>query len=368
MNKSTHIKVCITGGHITPALALMDEIARVHPSWKIVCIGRMQSTERGDRSQEQELVKQKGATFLPITAGRLTRQFDIASVVSLVKIPVGYVQAFVYCLSERPDIVVSFGGYIALPVVVVARFLRIPVITHEQARVPGLANRIIGKLAQKVCVTFADTASYFPRGKTVVTGLPIRPELLRPVKNAPFDLNDAAVPLVYMTGGSTGSVSINERLFPIIGQLVKECVVIHQTGSISEKHAREYKQQLSGSDRDRYIVAANLDATTVAWILQKASLVVGRSGANTVVELAVLGTYALCIPLPWSAGGEQLANATWLSSLGLAEVLEQHKATSDVLLARIRSLIHTPRKKSPAPGILVDGAARVLEQIDAILG
>jgi UDP-N-acetylglucosamine--N-acetylmuramyl-(pentapeptide) pyrophosphoryl-undecaprenol N-acetylglucosamine transferase len=367
MNKATHTKVCITGGHITPALALMDEIARVHPQWKIVCIGRTQSTERGDRSQEQELVKQKGATFLPIIAGRMTRQFDIPSLASWVKIPMGYIQAFVYCLSERPDIMVSFGGYIALPVVVAARLLGIPVVTHEQTRVPGLANRIIGRLAKKVCVTFADTVRYFPRGKTVVTGLPIRPELLRPVKKAPFDLDSVSVPLVYITGGTTGAVSINERIFPIIGQLVKECVVVHQTGSISEKHAREYKQQLHASDRDRYIVAANIDATAVAWILQHASLVVGRSGANTVMELAVLGTHALCIPLPWSAGGEQLANAKWLASLGLAEVIEQNKATSDELLARICSLLQAPKKKSPAQGIPVDGAARLQQEIDAIL-
>jgi UDP-N-acetylglucosamine--N-acetylmuramyl-(pentapeptide) pyrophosphoryl-undecaprenol N-acetylglucosamine transferase len=368
MNKSPHTKVCITGGHITPALALIDEIARVHQSWNMVFIGRSQSTERGDRSQEPELVKQKGVTFLPITAGRMTRQFDIPSLWSWLKIPVGYVQAFAYCLSERPDIVVSFGGYIALPVVVAARFLGIPVVTHEQTRVPGLANRIIGKLAKKVCVTFADTAGYFPRGKTVVTGLPIRQELLHPVKKAPFDIVLGDLPLVYITGGTTGAVSINERVFPIIGQLVKKCIVIHQTGSISEKHAREYKQQLHASDRDRYVVQANIDASAVAWILQHASLVVGRSGANTVVELAVLGTHALCIPLPWSAGGEQLANAKWLSSLGLAEVIEQHNATSDMLLARISAGIQVPRKKSPATGIFVDGAARMLGEIDAILG
>jgi UDP-N-acetylglucosamine--N-acetylmuramyl-(pentapeptide) pyrophosphoryl-undecaprenol N-acetylglucosamine transferase len=356
--------ICITGGHITPALAVISEIQKTYPTWDMFVIGRDIAIE-GSReiSVERRLVEQKKLRFLPLTAGRLSRTLGITNIVSFLKIPVGFVQAIGYVRRYKPDLVVSFGGYIALPVVLASALFGIPIITHEQTRVAGLANKIIGWFARKICITFEDTVAQFPAKKTVVTGLPMREELFMPPSQPSFNVPSG--PIVYITGGSTGAVSMNDRLFPLLGELVQKYVVIHQTGKLSVSKAKDIKNALPDTLQDRYIPKDFLESSDIAWILRKAHVVVGRSGANTVMEIAILGKYMICIPLPWSAGGEQLENAKWLSTLGLGIVIKQNDVAKETLAKALDSI--GVKGKAPTVVIPNDGAARVMAQISAIL-
>ena len=336
---NTPKKIFVTGGHLTPAIAVIDEIRRRNVPWEIVFIGRKRAMEGvSDRSHEEDVMASYGIRFLPLTAGRLQRTFTAHSIKSFCKVPVGCIQAWYYCWKEKPVCILSFGGYVAVPIVISAAFFHIPVITHEQTTVSGLANTIIAYFAKKVCVTFEETLGAFPKNKVVVTGLPVRKELFESVQ-PPFPVDEKKYPIIYITGGSTGSVSLNDVLFPLVPRLIKHCTVIHQTGGLSAGRAFQVKRMLSSAEQVRYIVHDYFGAQDVAWILQHATLVIGRSGANTVMEIAMLGKMALFVPLPWAGSGEQMQNAQWLVKMGSAQVLPQKEASPEKILHNIEQMI-----------------------------
>lgn len=338
MKQST---ICITGGHLTPALAVIEEIKRQGFRWKMMFIGRREAFEGGGSpTQEERLVRALGVPFHALTTGRQGR--------SLFKVPVGFFQAFLLLVTHRPIAVLSFGGYVALPVVIAAWILGIPVVTHEQTENLGLTNRIIAPLTRRVI---------FARD----CGIPIRRALFHPPTRPSFPI-DTARPILYITGGSTGAHSLNALIFPIVFELVKTYTVIHQVGSGDIS-----KAPLHG----RYVVAEYFDVSDVAWIYNHASLVIGRAGANTVAEVAALGVPALFIPLPWAAGDEQKKNATKLASAGMAVVLDQKTLTGDSLLTYIRDMMRTihPYKKAAevvAKLYPLDGTKKIVDVLQSM--
>lgn len=297
--------VLLCGGHVTPAIALIDELSK-NNTVHIVYAGRRHAAEYG-------LITQKRIRFLPLNAGKRT-------LAAFALIPIGFIQALWICLRQRPNIIVSFGGYVALPLALSGWILGIPVITHEQTLSPGLANRIIARIAKKVCVTFEETRHLFPEKKTVVTGLPMRKELFSKKKTVYHP------PLLFITGGSQGAKSLNEKIAPTIPILTKTYQIVHQTG-------RHEYTNFTGYRTKQFISVEELSE-----LMTNAALVIGRSGANTTMELAALGKVALLVPLPWSAGNEQLLQARWLHSHAGAEVIEQKDLTPETLLARIKKI------------------------------
>lgn len=322
-------KILITGGHITPAIAVADELRKRDGEMEIIFVVRRQATEGGGESEEARIVKARGFRYVSISAGRFTRALNMLSFVGIVRIPFGFFRAFHICISERPDIIVSFGGYVALPVVLAGWILGIPSLTHEQTRSPGLANRIIAHYAKRVCVSFSETVHEFPKQNTVVTGLPIRHSIFNPPKTSPFPI-DLKKPLVFITGGSTGAQSLNRLIFPIIQNITKRYGVIHQTGRLDF---------LSSPKASGYIAIPYLEEREYAWVVNHANLIIGRSGANTTGEIAALGKVALLVPLPWSGGNEQYENALHLEKAGTCRVLNQKNLTSEELVTAIGALL-----------------------------
>jgi UDP-N-acetylglucosamine--N-acetylmuramyl-(pentapeptide) pyrophosphoryl-undecaprenol N-acetylglucosamine transferase len=367
MNTATK-KIMITGGHVTPAIAVIDEIFSEKPSWNMVFVGRMTAFEGGGSFvQEQTVVEQKGIRFIPITTGRIQRAFTMHTITSLIKIPFGLVQALSILKREKPDIVLSFGGYVAFPIVMAAALFRIPVVTHEQTRRPGLANRIISLLAHTVCVSFEDVNERFPKGKTVYTGLPVRKEFFLPSSKDMLAVPYTTYPIIYITGGSTGSTSMNALLFPLVDRLVKEYIVIHQMGYQSATSGELVKHSLPYKTKDRYVIRDNFDAKTTAWIMQKASLVIGRAGANTVMELALLQKKTILIPLPWAGEGEQKENARWLQKFGFGAIIDQRVTTSELIYQQILLILKQPKSTTQGYTLRRDGAKQVVRQLDLIL-
>jgi UDP-N-acetylglucosamine--N-acetylmuramyl-(pentapeptide) pyrophosphoryl-undecaprenol N-acetylglucosamine transferase len=307
-----------------------------------------------------------------ITAGRLQRRFTLQTIPSVLKIPIGFVQACVYCIRERPSLIVSFGGYVSLPVAIAGWLCGIAVITHEQTLVAGLANRIIARIAKRVCVTFPETLAHFPKGKAVYTGLPVREGLFFPPDTSPFALDTKQYPLIYVTGGGTGAQSLNRLLFPVLPSLLKRYTIVHQTGEISFVEAQKIRESLPGNYKNRYIARSYIPTPTLSWILAHASLVVGRSGANTVMELAALGKVAILVPLPWSAGGEQQENAAWLVRNGGAIILTQRELTPKGFEQTIEAAsgnLAPLQKRADAFAMHIprDGTRRLIREIEHIL-
>ncbi len=355
-------KLFISGGHLTPALSAIDEIRMRKVPWEIVFIGRKTSMEGfKDEAHEEREVHAKNIRFLPLIAGRLQRTLTINTINSLFKIPIGFIQAIYYCLRERPDAVLSFGGYVALPIVVSAAFFHIPVISHEQTSVPGLANKIIALYATKICVTFEETRTLFPKNKVVFTGLPVRNDMFISQSQPSWVKDTLKSPIIYITGGSTGSTSLNALIFPLISCLTEKYFVIHQTGRLSFDQAILLKQK-------NYILKDYFEIEEVSWIFQHAALIVGRSGANTVMEIAMTGNIGLFIPLPWSGGGEQMKNAQWLEKQGTAEILPQAQANPGRLMQNIQkilsaSTIYGDRAKKLSLRIQRDGAKLLIDEV-----
>ncbi len=346
MEETNKPKIMIIGGHLTPALAVLEELkARGYDNF--VWVGRKYSQEGDKRkSSEYKLIKELGVRFYDLNGGRLQRKWTLKTFVVGVKelglVPLGLFRASSIIKKENPDLIMSFGGYLAVPVVMWGKLMGKKVITHEQTVVSGLANRMIGKYADKVLISWDESARFFPKNKTVKTGNPIRREIFEVSTN---DFNfENELPVTYVTGGSQGSNTINWRLLEILPRLLKSTNIIHQTGSSTVtkdyEKALKTKKRLPGKLKDRYIIKEHIYGKQIGEVFDKSALVVSRAGANTVTELLALAQPAILVPIPWSSQSEQTKNAVMLEKLGIATVLDQITLTPDILYEAIKSAIN----------------------------
>lgn len=349
-------RIVITGGHLTPALAVIEELIK-EDKWEIFFLGRRYASDRERTpSVESLIIPDRGLWFFPISAGRFPRYLDRYAFLSLFKIPLGFLQAFYYLLRFRPRVILSFGGYVSVPVVLAGWLLRIPSLTHEQTAIKGLATRINAPFVKKIAVSWSQTVGYFSSKKVVLTGNPIRKEV--------FEVNEKIwrllkfekdLPLVFITGGNQGSHVINKTVEEILPQLVKVANVFHQCGHLQAlgdfEKLQEARGKLSEKLKGRYHVRKYLNAKEMGTLLNKAGLIVARSGANNLTEIAALGKPALFIPYPWLYQDEQTQNAQMLVDVGIAEVLPQKDLSGKNLLQKIETMIQNRKRyeeKAPA--------------------
>lgn len=341
------MKICITGAHFTPAQAVIEEL-KTRKNIEIIYIGR-NHTQEGDKSPsvESQVLPRLGVKFLALISGRLQRRFTRYTVPSLLKIPVGFFQAFYYLVKERPDVILSFGGYVGVPVVISGWLLSIPIIVHEQTLVSGLANRISNIFADKIAVSFEKDYD-FDRLKIVLTGNPIRKEILDSSNtklsselSTFFETaKKTGKPTILITGGNQGSHLINDTVSKSLGDLTKDAFVIHQTGDSKffdyDNLTRE-KENLKF--KGRYLVYKWIDGSEMGKILKMVDLAVSRAGANTLLELAYFGVPTLIIPIPFIYKDEQTANARFFKDRGLAEILPQGDLTPKSLVTTLQKMI-----------------------------
>ncbi|MEK7166424.1 MAG: UDP-N-acetylglucosamine--N-acetylmuramyl-(pentapeptide) pyrophosphoryl-undecaprenol N-acetylglucosamine transferase [Patescibacteria group bacterium] len=363
-------KIIITGGHLTPALATIAVLES--RGWEIVYVGRRNALE-GDEtiSQEFRQIKSMGIRFINLTTGRLQRKLTFHGLISLLKVPLGLVNSCKILKGEQPQVVLSFGGYIALPIAIGAWFMRIPVITHEQTSAAGLANRIIGIFARKICISQDVTTGFFSKSKICLTGIPIRPEIFQVKEKINIDEDK---PLLYITGGSLGAHSLNVLIEPIIGELIQEFAVIHQCGETvfykDYERLSGIKEKLAKALKHRYYPIPYLNQNTIGWVLNSARIIVARAGANTVSEILILKKPAMFVPLPWAGGDEQLKNAKLLSVHDAALVVLQKNLTPDLLLQQIKLLYkkrHTFQSNLQimSKNFIQDGASRLVNVVES---
>jgi len=336
-------KVVITGGHLTPALAVAEELKK--RGWEIIFFGRKYAAEGVKTpSVESEIVPKIGIPFYPLAAGRIQRRFTRWTIPAILRIPLGFIQAILYLRKIRPDAVLSFGGYVSAPVVFAGWLMRIPVVTHEQTTVKGLATKFNSLFAKKIAVSWKTNLGDFPPQKVVFTGNPIRKDIFKFNKKIWQELNfEKKLPLVFITGGNQGSYTINMAVGEIIPQLVKIANVFHQCGHLNAfadfERLKDIRNKLPEKLKSRYQVKKYLSGEEMGTLLYKADLVVSRAGANTVAELAALGKPCILIPLPWLYQNEQENNARMLEKVGIAEVLLQKDLSGKNLLRLIKKML-----------------------------
>ena len=325
-----------TAGHVFPGLAvyraLESELLRREWAADLYWIG-------GRRGMEGPLLKDHAVRFHGIPTGKLRRYFSLRNLIDPFKVVAGFFAALFLFLRERPDLLFSKGGFVAVPPVLAAGLLKIPVFIHESDTDPGLATRITSRIAEKIFVAYEETRDQFPpplRDKVVVTGNPVRKEILegdRARGREALGIREDEL-LLLVLGGSQGALQVNDLIRTLAPELVKSSRILHQMGDLTYKESN-----LEGYDTRRFI-GAELPDTLAA-----ADLVVSRAGAGTLWELASLGKPMVLIPLgSGSSRGDQLKNAEMLEKKGAARVLTG-AVTEELLFQVLQELIRDPQKR-----------------------
>lgn len=317
-----------TAGHVTPNIALMPALRK--EGYEISYIGSYEGIEK-------RLIEEQNVPYYGIASGKLRRYFDPKNFSDPFKVLKGYGQSIKLLKKLKPDVVFSKGGFVSVPVVLAARHCKIPAIIHESDLTPGLANRIAIPRATKVCCNFPETLSYLPKGKAVLTGSPIREELLSGNSGEAFSLcgfDDHSKPVILIVGGSSGSRAINTAIRDLLPELIKNYNIIHLCGKGNLDSSLD---SIKGYAQFEY---ANQE---LADMFALADLVISRAGANAICELLALRKLNILIPLSAAASrGDQILNANSFRSQGFSYVLDEESLANTTLLEAIE---HVFRKK-----------------------
>jgi UDP-N-acetylglucosamine--N-acetylmuramyl-(pentapeptide) pyrophosphoryl-undecaprenol N-acetylglucosamine transferase len=325
-----------TGGHTSAGLAVAATLARAGAD--VHWIGSREG-------MEARRAPEAGLPFHPISTGKLRRYWDRRNVSDLlVNVPTGFVQSWSLLRRLEPAVLFATGGFASVPPALAARALGIPLVVHEQTAMLGLANRITGRFAARIAVSFPGSGGGLRSDRVVVTGNPVRPELLAGSREAAlggFGF-DAALPLVYVTGGAQGSHRINRVVGEALPRLLGLCQILHQCGDNAETGDHLWLQDrahtLPPRIAPRYVVRPYIGAE-LRDVYAAAALLLGRSGAGTVNECCNLGVPAVFVPLPGAAGDEQTANARLVEAAGGAVVLPQAELTPPRLVDVLTRLL-----------------------------
>lgn len=323
-------KIVICGGHLTPALALIEELEK-ESDVEIIFFGREFSTEGSKNpSAEYKIIQAKKIEFVKITAGRLQRKFTPYTITSLLKVPIGFFQSLYFLIKYRPQIVVSFGSYLSVPVVFASWLLGIESVAHEQATVPGLSTKINSLFVKKLFLSWQSTKKYFEEGKVEVIGNLTRSTIFsQTAKDAKVGtFIRSAKNLLFITGGNQGSHFLNNLTQVLMPQL-KNYSILHQVGTTNYKGDLDRAKSVKNKN---YLPVDYLKEENFGAVLKQAKIIISRSGANTVWDIAALSKCAIFVPLPHSAGNEQLQNAKVLEDAKTSIVVDQKNAKKETML------------------------------------
>lgn len=317
-----------TAGHVTPNIALMPALRK--EGYEISYIGSYEGIEK-------RLIEEQGVPYYGISSGKLRRYFDPKNFSDPFKVIKGYQQSINLLKKLKPDVVFSKGGFVSVPVVMAAKHSKIPAIIHESDLTPGLANKLAIPSATKVCCNFPETLDYLPKEKAILTGSPIRRELLNGNASSAFQLchfKDSKKPVILIIGGSSGSRAINTAIHNLLPELIKNYNIIHLCG---KGNLDRSLNEVLGYAQFEY---ANQELSDMFAL---SDLVISRAGANAICELLALRKPNILIPLSAAASrGDQILNANSFRSQGFSYVLEEEELTNTTLLEAIE---HVFKKK-----------------------
>ncbi len=317
-------KIILTGGgtagHVTPNLALIPSLQE--RGYEIRYIGSYQGIEK-------KLIEDAGIPYDGISSGKLRRYFDLKNFSDPFRVIKGYTEALKLIKKYRPDVIFSKGGFVAVPVVLAARHYHVPSIIHESDMTPGLANKLCIPSARKVCCNFPETLHYLPQDKAILTGSPIRQELLRGDRLSGLNYAhlSADKPVILIIGGSLGSVVLNQAVRSLLPKLLEDYQVIHICG---KGHLDESLIGVNGYVQYEYVDAP------LRHLFAAADLIVSRAGANSICEILALRKPNVLVPLSAAASrGDQILNARSFARQGFSTVLEEEELNDETLYRTI---------------------------------
>jgi len=318
-----------TGGHLFPAIATAEAMCKRFPDTKVCFVGTKRKMDAASLARYDFQVR-------TIHCQGLKGKGLLSLVQSLVLLPLALVEAIWQIFRFRPHLVVGVGGYVTGPVVVAAKLLGKPTLIHEQNSVPGLANRKLGALASRICLSLPGSERFFPPGKTVLTGNPVRHQILELARQQPARQIGANVTILIL-GGSLGAHRVNELVVEALTEygtfFPKGIEVIHQTGGADEEIVR------SAYKRAKIPATVAAFFTDMAEIYGRSDVLVSRAGATTLAELAVLGKPAVLIPYPYAADDHQDKNGRYYAAGGGVVVLPERELTARKLAETLAEIV-----------------------------
>lgn len=312
-----------TAGHVTPNIALIPFLKEL--GYDIQYIGSHNGIEK-------ELIEPFGIPYHAISTGKLRRYLSVQNLTDPFRVLKGISEARKLIRDLKPDVIFSKGGFVSVPVVLAGKKNKVPVIIHESDMTPGLANKISIPSATKVCCNFPETLEHLPADKAVLTGSPIRQEILTGDKEAALKLCGftADKPVILVIGGSLGAVAVNKAVREALPQLLESFQIVHLCGKGKVDESFEgttgYKQFEYLKDELRDVFAMT-------------DIVISRAGANAICELLALHKPNILIPLSANASrGDQILNARSFERQGFSIVLEEEEVTKETLLNAVQNL------------------------------
>lgn len=316
-----------TAGSVMPLVALFQEMSeRSKGKTEFLFVG----TKNGI---EKKIAKENTIPFTSIASGKLRRYFDVRNILDPFLILFGFFQACVLLKKFKPDVILTAGSFVTVPVAWAAKILRVPLFLHQQDIRKTLSNSLSSFAATKITVALKPSLSYFPKNKVELVGNPVRASIAEGSIDKAYNFFGLRkdLPIVLVLGGGTGALSVNELVVESLPKLTSFVQIIHLTGKnkkIAAKKTNYFPYEFLGSElKHAYAVA---------------DVVVTRAGLSTFTELAFLKKSTITIPIP---GSHQEDNATYFKEKEATVILDQNSITPDVLVDTVRQFILDPGKK-----------------------
>lgn len=330
-------KIIITGTHTTPAIELIHQLQKDEQfKWEIYYIGRCYNSSVSTQpSIESKLIPETGVVFFGIQCGKFDRRWIPNTLRGIPQIFTGFHKANSIVKKIKPDIIISFGGYVSVPVIIAAKINSIKSITHEQTFTTSLSTKINSLFVNKVALSFPSKKN---NPKEIVTGNLLRQDIYNQSSKLFENLiQNKKRPIIYVTAGNQGSKTLNDIILSILPDL-KNFTIIHQTGETDYSKIKQFS-----ISQNNYHVFDYIKQNDIGWILNNADIIISRSGANTAQEIVSLGKKSILVPLLVSQQNEQILNAKWVKQQfpKSTAIIYQSKLTSQKLLSKIHQLYKT---------------------------
>ncbi len=357
-----------TGGHLYPGIAIAEEITR-RPGGTVLFVG----TARG---LETKLVPAAGFALELLKVSGLNRVGLVKQLKGLLRLPSAFLASRGVLKRFRPDLVIGVGGYASGPLVLTAALLGYPTAIQEQNSYPGFTNRVLGRFVRRVFVAFDDARGFFARRKTILAGNPVRRRFLEATATSAVQAatTQPTLPMtVLVVGGSQGARAVNDLVIGAAALLrdrdllPKTLKIVHQTGATDEARVRLRYAELTLTD----LVQVRPFIDDMPTALSNAALVVGRAGALTMAELAMVGCPAILIPLPTAADDHQTRNAAEFARAGAAIVADQRSMTGESLARQISDLCADPTRRAQMSRAIrelgrPDAAREIVDELERV--
>ncbi len=314
-----------TLGPVTPLLAIRESITKQYPDAEFVWIG----TGRGP---ERQLVEESGVRFRTLVSGKLRRYISFWNIIDIFKIVIAFFQSFYILWKENPDVCVSAGGYVSVPLHWAAWWFGIPMWIHQQDIRVGLANKLMAKNARVITTATEAQVDFFPKRKTQWLGNPVRDEILSGTKKEAQKLFQLKkdMPVVFAMGGGTGSMKVNEMIVEAMEHIYREVQVIHLSGKERPQQRVEQAIKLYDTYHLHQFFTHEMKHAYAA-----ADIIVSRGGFGSLTEIAALGKPAIIIPKP----GHQVANVKLLEKAGAAIFVDERTSNGLALAGLIKDVL-----------------------------